>query len=149
MAKLHAYVLAQNAARDVGRIRSNLSPALRRALIRLGPRLERIYSAVAPHNTGKLASEIRSEFRTPEQIEVVSPVKSAEGFPYTGVTRFGHRSAFIYPRTARALRFQIGGRTIFATRVRGYHPARDWADSGLPLARREVIAAGREMAASL
>lgn len=149
MAELRAVVLAQRAADDVAKLRAELRPAMTRTLIRLGPRLESVYSAVAPKRSGKLASEIRSEFVGSDKIEIVSPVRSAEGYPYTGVTRFGHKTAWIYPRRARALAFSIGGQMRFFARVRGYHPARDWADSGYPLARGEVLAAARDLARSL
>lgn len=149
MGRLHAYILANAAIHDIASIRENLEPKLRQQLIKLGPRLSQIYAAAAPKKTGKLAAEIRSEFTGIDAIQIISPVKSATGFSYTRITRFGHNVAFIYPRKARALRFEIGGRTIFAKRVRGVHVDHDWADTGFPLARNEVISAAKELAASL
>ena len=149
MAGLRVELHTRAARASLERLREDLAPTMRRELIRLSPRLERIYATAAPKRSGKLAREIRSEFRGADAIEVVSPVRSAEGFPYTGVTRFGHQSAWIYPRKARALRFTIGGTVRFAARVRGYRPAQDWADKGLPVARNELAAAASRIARAL
>lgn len=104
----------------------------------LGPRLSTVvYPDAAPKDSGRLAEEITHEVRG-QALQVISPVRSPEGFPYTGITRFGHTVAFIYPRRARALRFEIGARTVFAARVRGYNPGSDWAARALPRANEEV-----------
>jgi hypothetical protein len=71
-------------------------------------------------------------------LDVESPVESREGFHYTRITRFGHRVSRIYARNAQALRFTIGGRTIFRRSVRGYHPTSDWVQGAVPRARHEV-----------
>jgi hypothetical protein len=125
---------------------------MREELDRLAGRTTRIMASVAPVATGRLAAEIHPEI-IGGGFMLVSDVKSEAGYSYTGVTRFGHRTTFIYPRRAQALRFQIGGKTIFAKRVRGYHPSRDWVESGMPAvqtaASQSSDRVGRQIAASL
>lgn len=93
-----------------------------------------VYRRVAPKRSGRLAAQIHAQDN-----EVLSTVRSAAGYPYTGVTRFGHRPAVpdrIDPKRGRALRFTIGGRVVYRASVRRYHPAVDWATRGLPDAER-------------
>jgi hypothetical protein len=129
-----------------------MKPRMFEELDRLAGRTTRIMASVAPIASGRLAAEIHPEI-TGGGFQLISDVKSEAGYSYTGVTRFGHRTAFIYPRRAQALRFQIGGKTIFAKRVRGYHPSRDWVESGMPAvqtaSRQSADRVGQQIAASL
>lgn len=113
-----------------------IKPTLSEELVRMAPVHSRIMKTVAPKRSRALANAIRPEGRA-GGYDIVSPVRSADGFPYTGVTRVGHNVAWIYPN-GQALRFTIGGRVIFARRVRGYRPSHDWADDGLPAAQAEA-----------
>lgn len=149
-ARIHgARALGRRFLRAAGLIK----PDLREELARLMPVHSRIMKTVAPKRSGELASEIRPR-PSGSGYEIISPVRSEEGFPYTGVTRFGHRVAFIYPHSPDgALHFTIGGRSIFAKRVRGYHPASDWARKGFPPAvaatQQSAQRLGRRIAAQL
>jgi hypothetical protein len=109
---------------------------------RLSPALVRAYRVFAPRRSGRLRGNIASRVGG-TTLQVESTARSDQGYPYTGVTRYGHRVKRIYPRRAKALRFVIGGRVVFASSVRGYSPTHDWAQDAHPGARREVATAGR------
>ena len=115
-------------------------------------RTTRIMAGVAPKASGRLAAEIHPEI-IGGGYQLISDVKSDAGYSYTGVTRVGHRTAYIYPKNGRALRFTIGGKVIFASRVRGYHPSRDWVESGIPGVEAEAARSservGRQIVASM
>ncbi len=128
---------ARGAADKMLRGSRQMRPVMFEELDRLAGRTTRIMRSVAPHRSGKLAGNIHPEIIS-SGFQLVSDVASEEGFHYTGVTRYGHQTAFIYPRRAKALRFTIGGRVIFAKRVRGYHPSRDWVEAGIPGSRAEA-----------
>lgn len=110
------------------------------------------------------------EARGGRRVTVVSAAarNPLTGYDYVGVTRFGHRAARIYPRLDRApatvratkrargrntfspvaglrgnaaLRFEIGGRVLYRRWVRGYHPARDWAEGADPAIDTAIEAA--------
>jgi len=109
---------------------------------RLSPALVRTYRPFAPRRSGRLRGNIASRVGG-TSLQVESTARSDEGYPYTGVTRYGHRAKRIYPRRAKALRFVIGGRVVFAASVKGHTVDHDWAQDALPGARHQVAAAGR------
>jgi hypothetical protein len=109
---------------------------------RLSASLVRVYAAVAPVRTGRLRAAITGQARD-RTLEIISPVKSDEGFSYTGATRFGRGP--VRPVRAKALRFQVGGRTVFSKFARAYRPSRDWAQTPLEAAKREVSQAGQRV----
>lgn len=123
----------------------------------LGRRAEVIYGAHAPHRTGRLIRGISSSALGGSVIVKAIAKNPASGFDYVRITRFGHAVARIYPKDtgarvlatgkarAGALKFTIGGRTIFASSVAGYHPASDWAQDAFP----EVSSAARTVAGRL
>ncbi len=117
----------------------------------LGPRLLRVSRQAAPHQRGALERGLAFvPSRTSRLgVEVISTVRSAEGYPYTDVTRFGHRKAWIEPRRKKALRTPWGPRK----RVRGYKPSHDWADDAYSLAQphiaRSADRVGRQLAAAV
>ncbi len=117
----------------------------------LGPRLLRVSRQAAPRKRGALERGLRfTAARTSRLgVEVISTVRSPEGFPYTDVTRFGHRKAWIEPRHKKALRTPWGPRR----RVRGYKPSHDWADDAFSLAQphiaRSADRVGRQLAAAV
>jgi hypothetical protein len=122
-----AKIVAERGRRFLGRP-GMVQSALRREFAgELAPRILRVGRQTAPHSKGALARGLRSTvFRRGADtgVELKSTVRSRQGYPYTGVTRFGHRKRWIEPRRARALATPWGPRA----RVRGYRPARDWAD---------------------
>jgi hypothetical protein len=124
---------------------------------------------VAPVDTGLLQEVIEGRLSYGSGAAVLtihSPVRDpATNYPYTGVSRFGHRRQWIYPKHraspdpfrpgsttiagdpkskffldkghAPALAVHLFGRyesPMFFARVRGYKPAADWVEAGLPAA---------------
>lgn len=100
-------------------------------------------------------------------VSVVAGARNPKtGFDYTAVTRFGHRGR-IYPRSDRApasvvatrraratgaaaaLRFTIGGRVVYARSTRGFHPASDWSDRGVPPTLAAMATATQRLGAAL
>lgn len=100
--------------------------------------------------TGRLSRGISSR-AVGSEILVTAEAKSL-GYDYVGVTRFGHRNEWIYPRSDRApasvvsttgprgtvqkgnaaLAFMFRGKLIFRSRVKGFKPKSDWAEDALP-----------------
>jgi hypothetical protein len=123
----------------------------------LGRLSEVIFAAHAPHLTGRLIRGISSSVLGGRVIVKDEARNPETGYDYVGVTRFGHKVARIYPKHAAAsnlamgkakkgaLRFTIGGRTLYRGSVAGYHPAQDWADEALP----EVQGAAQTVASRL
>jgi hypothetical protein len=103
----------------------------------LAPRLVRIGRQTAPRRSGALGRGLRAVVGRSIAgvgVDVRSTVRSRQGYPYTGVTRFGHRQARIYPRHGRALSTPWGPRAW----VRGYRPTHDWADDTNRAAQPEI-----------
>lgn len=99
-----------------------------------------IFRTKAQRDTGRLHRGIRAAMAG-DTATVTARARSGAGFDYVAVTRFGHRVRFIFPRRAKALRFRVGRRVLFRTRVRGYRPGSDWRDRALPAVERTVEAA--------
>lgn len=134
-------VLVRASVRGARRSGFPLNAAGRRAqgilldqMARLAPDLTRIGRAYAPHDTGRLERGLKASVRSYGgriTVQLLSSAVSDEGYPYTDVTRKGHRVAWIYPKPPRkALRFywRKAGGIVYAKRVRGYRPSRDWVD---------------------
>lgn len=111
-------------------------------------RLVRVSRQAAPERTGALARGLRG-VPAGLGVEVISTVRSPRGFPYTGVTRFGHNVRWIVPKRKKALAFEVGGQRIIRRRVRGYRPSHDWADDALRLAEPHVQRAARRIGLEL
>lgn len=118
----------------------------------LAPRILRVGRQTAPSDSGRLSRGLRVDARTRGrgmEVELRSTARSAEGYPYTGVTRLGHRQPYIYPKRARALATPWGPRK----RVRGYRPSHDWADDTMraaqPHIRRSGQRIGRRLSAAI
>lgn len=112
----------------------------------LAPRLTRLFQGVAPRRSGRLSRSIASNMIGPTALETTSTARSDEGYPYTGVTRIGHRVAYIYPRKGRALKITLpSGEVIFRARVRGSRPTHDWASRGFRPAERAAEESGRRI----
>jgi hypothetical protein len=131
---------------------AELDRRLREAMREVGDDSEVIFQAHALHHTGRMGRGIKSDV-VGRNVEVTVTARDPiSGYDYVGVTRFGHRKAFIEPRPDRAqasvvstggrrgtvrkgnaaLRFVIGGRVIYRRRVRGFHPSEDWAERAMP-----------------
>jgi len=116
----------------------------------LGRLSEIVFGAHAPHRSGRLIRGISSSVLGGRVVVRDEARNPATGFDYVGVTRFGHKVARIYPKhyagrslaTGKArkgvLRFSMGGHTVFAASVAGYHPASDWAEDALPEVQTEA-----------
>lgn len=90
----------------------------------------------APRRSGALARSI-DKHQTGDASFEVGP---DESIPYARIQEFG---GDIVPRTAKALRFEVGGHVIFAQHVRipGQHYMRNAADVGAEAAVEAVRAA--------
>ena len=91
---------------------------------------------LAPVRTGRLRSSIRAE--QPRIFSLRGSVKVGSDLEYAAMVNDGTRPHIIRPRRARALRFVVGGRVVYAKFVR--HPgtrARPFLDRAL----QEVAAA--------
>lgn len=139
-------------SRHLFRASRSVDPIIRRELQGdLAPRLLRVSRQAAPERSSALARGLRAVPGRGGRIsvEVVSTAKSEDGYPYTGVTRFGHRKAWIEPTHKKALRTPWGPRR----RVRGYRPAGDWADTAHRLAQphisRSADRIGRQLQAAV
>ena len=132
--------VAETTSREARRLRATAArvrPVLADELSReLAPRLVRVSRQAAPERTQALARGLRARPSSGSLlgVEVVSTVRSAEGYDYTGVTRFGHRKRWIEPVHKKALRTPWGPRR----RVRGYRPRGDWADTAHRLAQPHI-----------
>lgn len=72
----------------------------------------------APRRTGRLVGSIVSE--SWETGFVVYPKAPYALFVEQGTGLFGPSGQLIFPRRAKALRFEINGKTVFAKYVRGF-----------------------------
>jgi len=120
---------------------------LREFKTELGPRLVRVGRQTAPYEHGGLARGLRAGVGPGLSVELKSTVRSKEGFPYTGVTRFGRGP--IIPKRKKALAFTVGGKTIVRKRVRGYKPAGDWADGTERAAQPHIARSARRIGRQL
>lgn len=140
-----------------------------------------IFAAFAPRGrSGRLGRGIRyvsaqgrlssGRFATGRQFAIIASARTAEGFDYVGVSRFGHRQSFIYPRHDRApasvvstrkprregvtsggqpaLRIpsRNGGPPIYRNRVRGIKRSVDWAETAQGAVDRELAARSSQLA---
>lgn len=129
--------VSRGATRYFRRAAGRVQPELRQELYgELAPRLVRVSRQAAPERSRALSRGLQAQPAEggPLGVEVVSTVRSAEGYAYTGVTRFGHRKRWIVPVRKKALRTPWGPRR----RVRGYHPSHDWAQDAQRLAQPHI-----------
>lgn len=90
---------------------------------------------LAPVRTGRLRSSIRAE--PPRIFSLRGSVKVGSDLEYAAFVNDGTRPHTIRPRTKQVLRFQVGGRVVFAKVVN--HPGTR-ANPFLDRALREVAA---------
>jgi hypothetical protein len=132
---------ARRAGRSITWTGRKIQTEIIRAFADLGLDATKIYRAFAPHASGRLERGLKAHVRSfggRVRVEIESTAVSKAGYPYTDVTRRGHRKRWIYPVTAKALRFPINGRIGFFKRVRGYRPARDWTEPAAAAVDRKV-----------
>jgi hypothetical protein len=91
---------------------------------------------LAPVDTGRLRSSIRAE--PPRIFTFRGSVTIGSDLEYAAMVNDGTRPHIIRPRRARVLRFQVGGRTVYAREV--HHPGTR-ANPFLDRALRDVAAA--------
>jgi hypothetical protein len=119
------------------------------SLVRIGERSELVFAAHALVDTGRMARGVYSLILGDAVIVRVEARDPETGYDYVAVTRFGHASFVIRPKRAKALRFGIGGATVFATYTRGFHPAGDWRDRALPQVHAEADIEAQRLAGRL
>ena len=69
---------------------------------------------LVPVEAGRLRDSIKLD-----KVDELKMIVSADA-PYSGFVEFGTRPHVIRPKVRRALRFEVDGKVVFATRV--YHP---------------------------
>lgn len=117
---------------------------------------ETVFQSHAPFKTGRLIRGIAAQMHGSEAVVTADAKNPETGYDYVGVTRFGHKVARIEPRSDRAeatvlasgkkratghkaaLRFTIGGRTLYRHSVAAYHPDSDWAEDAMPEVEAEA-----------
>jgi hypothetical protein len=127
------YRMSVRGARKVGFSLSRAGRGIQIVLLdefagNLAPTLTRIARDFAPHDSGRLERGIKAEVRSAGgriTLNLLSTAVSDTGFPYTQVTRKGHRE--IRPQRAKVLAWRgRGGGFTFATFVRAWKPDGDW-----------------------
>ena len=121
---------------DRARLQRTMTNASRRELKEASRQVVNRAKVLAPVRTGRLRASIRAE--EPRIFSLRGSVKVGSDLEYAGFVNDGTRPHIIRPVRARALRFKVGGKTVFAKLV--HHPgtrARPFLDRAL----REVAAA--------
>jgi hypothetical protein len=143
---------ARSARRPGYELRTRARRAIQSAILdefagNLAPSATRIARQFAPHRSGRLSRGLSASVTSRGgriTVTLDSAAVSDEGYPYTAVTRFGHRKQWIYPKPPNTrLRFfsRSAGRVIFPARVRGYKPLRDWVTSVSDAIEQDLTAA--------
>lgn len=121
-------------------VAGSVGPEARQAVRESGEESVFIFRTKAQRRTGRLHRGIRSRMGG-DTATVSATARSARGFDYVAVTRFGHRVRVIRPVHAKALRFRVGNRILFRHSVRGYRPHGDWRDKAMPAVDRTARSA--------
>lgn len=104
---------------DPSRLASTAGPIIRRRLASITRRIANQARVDVPVLTGNLGRSIRED-----EIKAVAPLVVEGGVTahadYAAAVHEGSRPHIIRPRRAQALRFEVGGRTVYARMVR--HP---------------------------
>lgn len=136
---------AGRASRRLDRAAAELPGVVRDEMRLLQPEIEAIFVDSAPYDYDErddthLAEELEVDVSKGGRIRLVvnSPVRDPKsGYPYTGVTRFGHRGV-LRPKKAARLRWRDAAGWHSAEQTAGYHPASDWVEGAAIEADREV-----------
>jgi hypothetical protein len=164
MGEVKAYIETR-AGHKFTRLAADVLPEVQQSQREMADDAEIIFAAYAPKGA---SSRVARSIHTTQfgwALEVVADAKNPlTGYAYVGVTRFGHKMQYIYPRkdrrasrvlstrrarqrgTQAALRLELGpGLVIFRRRIKAYRPAVDWADEAMPSIRREAETVGRRL----
>ena len=124
---------------DQSRLEETARPIIRRRLASVTRRIANQARVDVPVLTGNLGRSIRED-----EIKFTGPLVVEGGVTahadYAAAVHEGSRPHIIRPRRAKALRFEVGGRTVFARMVR--HPGTK-ARPFLRNAAERIIAAER------
>lgn len=104
---------------DESQLNASVMPQVEAFATSFAQRAATVAKQIAPRRTGRLASSIRTGTTSRTGLWQVSTSIQADT-PYARFVHEGTRPHVIRPRNARALRFEISGRVIFAARVN--HP---------------------------
>jgi hypothetical protein len=127
----------QRAGARMSQADKRLQRAFRDEFKALGRETEVALYRYAPKDTGAMAESATSSVRSRSSgtlvldVDVESDARGS-GFEYLPVTRYGHRTAVIVPKTAKALAVHRNGRheePEYAHSVPGSHPTTDWVDN--------------------
>lgn len=121
---------------DRAALNRTLTNATRRELREASRQVVNRAKVLAPVRTGRLRSSIRAE--PPRIFSLRGVCKVGSDLEYAGFVNDGTRKHIIRPKTRQALRFKIGGRTVFAKVVA--HPGTK-PNPFLDRALREVASA--------
>ena len=102
------------------KVGNNLAAGIQAGLLRTAGAVEAAAMETAPVRTGELADRIRKYIDRNRAI--ISSTALYSIFVHEGTGLFGPRKAKIVPKTAKALRFRIGDKLIFARSVKGQKP---------------------------
>lgn len=136
---------ANAAAARLGRARERLPTHVRAGIERAIEEGVVLYRDAAPEGkSGQLKDSIEGRWNRNSRVRslgegviAADPVDPESGYHYIGVTRFGHRKAWIRPTRARMLVFPPSkgfvadgrGGLFYRRRVKGYKPETDWAQA--------------------
>lgn len=115
---------------DRADLRRAIRGASRRELQEASRQVVNRAKVLAPVDTGRLRASIRAD--PPRLLTLRPSVKVGSDVEYAGMVHDGTRPHVIRPRRAQVLRFQVGGRVVFARVVN--HPgtrARPFLDRAL------------------
>lgn len=109
--------MPQNVTRELNREALYLADKLRNHII-----LHKLSGQVLNKRTGNLQRSIKSKVETNPGVSVVGKAFSSGDVKYAGIHEFGGmtKAHIIEPKHARALAFEVGGKTIIRRRVN--HP---------------------------
>lgn len=151
-------------AASVGRrfrvLSDTLDKDVAKAVSDLGRQIQESYKRAAPKATGTLQRGIRVRREGETGLIITVSARAESGYDYAFITRFGHRTRWIYPRriwsdsttkSGRRLPAMLkvqphNGTWFYAARVRGYNPPGDWADAAWPVAKRLAAARTEQLA---
>lgn len=162
MGDVKAYIDTR-AGRKFVRLSADLLPEVQEAQRGMADDAEIVFAAFAPKGSSRVARSIHTT-QFGWALEVVADAKNpTSGYGYVGVTRFGHKMQYIYPRkdrksarvlstrrsrqrgTQAALRLEINGIVLFRRRIKAYRPVADWAEEAMPTIHREAQQVGQRL----
>lgn len=113
----------------------------------LAPVLTKTARDFAPHKSGALERGLKARVFVSGgrvKVELLSTVRSEEGFPYTRATRFG-RKAIRPKKPGGVLTWQSATGRVFAKFARAYKPDSDWVENAEGSWEQDVAAATKQI----